>query len=152
MPYGTAGIAPFKLRIHRSSRVRRRLSSCRLRSSGIEDKASRAKSKSIEMPWILNLMIGTYASGTPYGSSIGILKPMVSLWYSENLPKVQSHRRSLSTLVQKRRKSLPEIRVSAHNKVYQYRCQDRARPNDRSRKYRFCHQQYQPLPQTALVQ
>jgi len=57
---------PPRLRMHLSSKLRSRLSSCNVRSSGIDDSARRAMRKSIGMPEIFNLMMGTYASGTPY--------------------------------------------------------------------------------------
>lgn len=50
---------PFKLRMHRSSKLRSRLSSCNVRSSGICGNANRAIRRSIGMPDILVLIIGT---------------------------------------------------------------------------------------------
>lgn len=57
---------PFRLLIHRSSRFFRRLSSRSDKSSGICDNANRAIKKSIAIPSILVLTIGTKASGTPF--------------------------------------------------------------------------------------
>ena len=58
---------PPRLRIHRSSRFRNKLSSSNDKSSGIDDSASRAMRRSTGIPEIFVLMTGTYASGTPCG-------------------------------------------------------------------------------------
>lgn len=50
---------PPRLRTHLSSRFRNKLSSLRDKSSGIDDNANRAIKKSIGIPDIFVLMIGT---------------------------------------------------------------------------------------------
>lgn len=57
---------PLRLRTHLSSRFFKRLSSWRSRSSGMDAMDSWANKRSIGMPEISNVMMGTYASGTPY--------------------------------------------------------------------------------------
>jgi hypothetical protein len=61
---------PPKLLTQRSSRFRRRLSSARERSSGMEGRARRAKRRSMSMPRKVHLTMGTKASGTPCWKSI----------------------------------------------------------------------------------
>jgi len=59
-------LLPPKLLTHRSSKFLNKLSSFNSNSSGIEGSASRENNKSISMPEIVHLIIGTKASGTDY--------------------------------------------------------------------------------------
>ena len=57
---------PPKLRTVCSSKLARILLSCNSKSSGMSDRSKLASKKSIGMPRIFVVMIGTNAPGTPY--------------------------------------------------------------------------------------
>lgn len=106
---------PPRLRIHRSSRFRSRLSSSSDKSSGIDDRASRAIRRSTGIPEILVLMTGTYASGTPYyhkNRSIFKVKSYI--------PKLPSLLPSLEAWAQKYQRNPLEKRVWAQHITYRY--------------------------------
>lgn len=63
---------PFKLRTHRSSKLRSRLSSFNDKLSGTDDSDKRATRKSMGIPDISQVIMGTYASGTPYCAFKGL--------------------------------------------------------------------------------